>query len=109
MAVFFPALKVALPYITQIVTAALPMFTSKPSGVKADEVVPQQIQELQTAVTQNAESVKALAVQMKDTIEGVDAAVARLQKEITFLKQIAMFAAGAAVIAIVLAIVVATR
>ncbi|SHH70243.1 hypothetical protein [Pollutimonas bauzanensis] len=93
MAVFLPVLKVALPYITQIVTAAVPMFTSKPAEGKADEVIPRQIRELQSAVTQNAESVKGLALQLKETIEGLDAAAARLQREIVFLRRLAIFAA----------------
>lgn len=104
MAVFFPALKVALPYITQIVTAALPMFTAKSAEGKADEVVPKQIRELQSAVTQNAESVKGLALQLKETIEGVDAAAAKLQQEIVFLRRLAVFAVAVAVVAVGVAV-----
>ncbi len=104
MAVFFPALKVALPYITQIVTAALPMFTSKSAEGRADDVIPQQIRELQSAVTHNAESVKGLALQFKETIEGVDAAAARLQREIVFLRRLAVSATIVALLAIAVAV-----
>ncbi|PLC50183.1 hypothetical protein CR159_09260 [Pollutimonas subterranea] len=96
MAAFLPVLKVALPYITQIVSAAVPMFTTKPPGGKLEEVVPQQIRELQGAVSQNAEAVKGLALQFKETMESVDKAAAQLQREIVFLKRVAV---GAVVVA----------
>ena len=76
MAGWIPVLKASLPYVTQIVTAALPAFTSKPAPGQPDEVVPKQIAELQSAVTQNAESVKTLATQLKEAIEGIDAGAA---------------------------------
>lgn len=104
MAAFLPALKVALPYITQIVTATLPMFTAKSAEGKTDEVIPKQIRELQAAVTQNAESVKGLAIQLKETIEGVDAAAAKLQQEIVFLRRLALFAVVVAVVAVGVAV-----
>ena len=104
MAAFLPVLKVALPYITQIVSAAVPMFTAKPPGGKAEEVMPQQIRELQSAVTQNAEAVKGLALQFKETIEGVDKAAAQLQQEIVFLRRVAVGAVVVAVVALGVAI-----
>ena len=39
MAVFLPVLKIALPYITRIVTAAVPIFTSRPASGKGDEII----------------------------------------------------------------------
>src|SRR5690625_2508151 len=104
MAAFLPALKVALPYITQIVTATVPMFTSKPANGKSDELVSKQIQERQDAVTNNAESVKVMATQWKETMEGLDAAAARLQKEIVVLRRLAWGSTAVAVVAVVLAL-----
>ena len=104
MAVFLPVLKIALPYITQIVTAAVPMFTSRPASGKDDEIVPEQIRELQAAVTQNAESVKGLALQFKETVEGIDAAAARLQKEIVGLRRLVIFTTALAAIAAFMAL-----
>lgn len=105
MAAFLPALKIALPYISQIVTATVPMFTSRPANGKSDELVSRQIQELQTAVTQNAESVKGMATQWKDTMESLDTAAARLQKEIVTLRRLAYGSTAVAVVAVVLALV----
>lgn len=104
MAVWFPIVKAALPYITQIVSLAIPAFTSKSARDKAEDVAPKQIEELQTAVIRNTESVKALASQLKETIEGIDAGAAALQQELRALKRLvaaaiilALFGASVAV------------
>ena len=89
MAAWLPLLKASLPYITQILTAAIPAFTSKPASEKAADVVPKQIAELQAAVTHNAESVKTLATQLKETIEAIDSSTAILQQEVKVLKRLA--------------------
>jgi hypothetical protein len=100
MAVWLPVLKATLPYVTQIVTSAIPAFTSRPANAKPDEIVPRQIAELQTAVTHNAESVKALATQLKDALEGIDAGAARLQQELRFVRRLAGSALAVAVLAV---------
>lgn len=105
MAAFIPALKIALPYISQIVTAAVPMFTSRPANGKSDELVAQQIQELQAAVTHNAESVKGIATQWKETMESLDTAAARMQKEMVMLRRLAYGSTAVALVAVVLALV----
>lgn len=92
MAAWLPILKATLPYITQIVTSAIPAFTSKPSPTKSAEPVPTQIAELQSAVTHNAESVKALALQLKDTLEGIDAGAAHLEQDIRSLRRLVWIA-----------------
>src|SRR5690606_41550406 len=79
MAGWLPVLKASLPYVSQIVTAAIPAFTSKPQGAATEDVVARQIAELQSAVTDNAERVKELAVQLKEVLESMDAGVAELQ------------------------------
>ena len=92
MAAWLPFIKASLPYVTQIVTAAIPAFTSKPSNEKPDELVPKQIAELQSAVTHNAEAVKSLATQLKETIEGIDSGAARLQNELARLRRLTIAA-----------------
>lgn len=61
---WLPVLNTVLPYLTTIITAAVPHF----SGRKDSE----QIAELQEAVKQNAESVKVLAEQMQRTIQAIE-------------------------------------
>ncbi len=87
MAWFMPAVKVILPYLSPILGAALPVFSSR----KGDEaaaaqasLVQQQITELQTATSQNAAHVKELAEQLRNTVaaleQGAAIADARLKR-----------------------------
>jgi hypothetical protein len=105
MAIWLPWVKIALPYITQIVAAALPAFTPKSGGDKQDEMTAKQIAELQAAATHNTEYVKTLAKQLQDTVEGIDVAAVSLQAELTFYRRIAMFSAALAVVALIIATV----
>src|SRR4029078_7179710 len=79
MAAWLPLIKAALPYVTQIVPAAFPTFTSKPAANRSDDVIAKQISELQNAATHNAESIKGLAQQLKQTSERSDAAARHRQ------------------------------
>ena len=61
---FVPAVKAILPYVSAIVTAAVPVFTTR----KADEaaaaqaqLLQKQIAELQSAASQNAVHIRELA------------------------------------------------
>ena len=74
MAAWVPLIKTALPYVVQVLSIAIPAFTAKKEDNNA-EIIHEQITELQSAATQNAESVKILAAQLKETIEGVDAVI----------------------------------
>lgn len=103
MAVWLPVLKASLPYIAQIVTTTIPAFTSKPGGSKADPVVSQQIEELQSAATKNAESIHILAERLQHTIEGIDSAAASLQKQVAWFKTLAFLSTTIALIALVVA------
>lgn len=81
------------------------MFTSRTDSGSNAELVPQQIRELQTAVTQNAESVKGLATQWKGTIESIDEAAARMQRQIRVLKRLVYCSTALAAVAGLLAVV----
>ena len=104
MPAWLPLLKASLPYVTQIVSAALPHFTGKQAASKADDVVPKQIAELQTAVTHNAESIKSLAAQVKQTIEGIDGAAGNLEQELRGIRRLAVIAVVLAVLAVCVAV-----
>jgi hypothetical protein len=72
MAAWLPALKAVLPYVTNIVTAAIPAFTARKGRDRSDGVTADQIAELQGAATHNAESVKVLAEQLQRTVTAVE-------------------------------------
>jgi uncharacterized membrane protein len=71
---FGPAVKAILPYVSSIVAAALPVFTTKKSNEAAAqrELLQQQIAELQAATSQNAVHIKALAEQMQKTVGALE-------------------------------------
>jgi hypothetical protein len=98
MAAWLPALKALLPYATQIVTAAIPAFTRK-TGL-AQDVIPEQIQELQGAVIHNAESDKILATQMQQVITGIDSGAVRIERDMRMLKRLSVIAIVLSLIAI---------
>ena len=82
MAAWLPIIKTAIPHIAQIVTVALPIFTSKSENAERDALTTQQIKELQEAATRNTELVKELATQLKNTLESFESADTDLQKKL---------------------------
>ncbi|MDQ1313906.1 MAG: hypothetical protein QG662_15 [Pseudomonadota bacterium] len=69
-----PAVKAILPFISPIVSAALPVFTTRKSDEAAAHasILQQQITELQTAASQNALHVKDLAEQLQKTVTALE-------------------------------------
>ena len=104
MAAWIPFVKAAIPFITQVLTGNIPVFTSKSAAGKSDEVVAKQIDELQAAVTHNAESVKALAVQLKDALEKIDAAAVELERRLELQQRIAVAALCLAGVSVAVAV-----
>lgn len=102
MALWLPAIKIMLPYVTQIVSAAIPAFTKKTDKTNADGIIPSQITELQAAATQNAESLKTLATQLQQVITGIDAAAGKMEQEIKVAKRLSLVAIILALLAIAL-------
>jgi hypothetical protein len=105
MAAWLPALKVVLPYVTQIVTTALPVFTSKPEEGRTQDVIPKQISELQVAVTGNAESLKTLAAQLQQTITSIDSGAIKLEERLKLIKRLSTSAIVLSVFAIVFSLI----
>lgn len=75
MPAWIDTLIVALPYIERIAKYALPVFRKKPAA-DADPLQQQarQIEELQAAVTANAEHVRALAQQLQTALLALEQA-----------------------------------
>jgi hypothetical protein len=73
VAAWLSVVKVVLPYLAPVVSAALPAFTKK-KGERVDPLVVQQIAELQEAVKGNNESIQALAKAIEASAKADDAA-----------------------------------
>ena len=70
-----PAVKAILPFISPIVSSALPVFTTRKSDEAAAaqaSVLQRQITELQSAASQNALHVKELAEQLQKTVTALE-------------------------------------
>ena len=70
----WPAVKLILPHVGNIVAAAKPAFTKRRNG-EPDEhgsVMQQQIAELQSAASQNATHIKELAEQLRLTVAALE-------------------------------------
>lgn len=101
---WLPVLKASLPYITQVVSVAIPAFTSKPESSKVDPVIAKQIEELQLAVTNNAESVRGLAGQLQETFQNLESAAADAQRRVAVFKTMLMGSFAVSVVALCCAI-----
>jgi hypothetical protein len=85
-----PLIKALAPYIAQIATAAIPAFTSKSKSesAKTDPVIAKQIEELQAAATQNAQSIHTLAEKLQQAIQGIETAAQEANKKVLAYKTI---------------------
>ena len=103
MAAWGPLIKTVLPYVADVIAVAIPAFTAKTDDKKNSEIIPEQISELQSAATHNAESVIILAAQLKETIEGIDVAGLKIQQELLSLKRLCIISILVATVSIVVA------
>ena len=100
MAAWLPVLKTVLPYLTTVVTAAVPAFTARKDDGKSNHLVAQQIAELQTAVRGNAESVKILAEQLQRTIQAIEAGAVSAERRVRRAFVVSVISLGVAVVAL---------
>lgn len=95
---FLPIIKVVAPYLAQVATAAIPAFTSKPEAVKSDPVVAKQIDELQAAATQNAQSIQVLAEKTQQVMHDIENAAQEAKKQVAAYKTILFASLGLSVV-----------
>ena len=72
---FVPAVKAILPYVSAIVTATIPVFTTRKSDeatAAQAQLLQQQVAELQSAASQNAVHIKELAEQLQKTVAALE-------------------------------------
>ena len=86
MALWMPIVKAALPYVAQIAAAAIPSFSARSAAGRTEPGNGQQIEELQEAVIQNAESIRGIAERFQQTLEQADAVTRLMQRELLLLR-----------------------
>jgi hypothetical protein len=102
---FLPAVKLILPHVGTIVTAAKPAFTKrKPDATDQGSVVQQQIAELQAAASGNAALVKELAEKLQLTVTTLEEAAASTHERVKRLYAISVMAMLVALVSLVVAV-----
>jgi hypothetical protein len=104
-----PIIKAVAPYIAQIASSAIPAFTSKPDAAKSEPVLSKQIKELQTAATQNAQSIHLLAEKLKQAIQDLESAAQGARKQISTYKALILCSLALSVISLATSVYVFTR
>ena len=96
-----PAVKLILPHVMDLVSARKPVFTKRKSAEAEDPatLVQQQIAELQTAATENATNMKALAEQLRLTVSALEQAAIAADKRMKRAYALSVCAAGLALAA----------
>ena len=95
---------IAAPYIPEIIKIARPLFTRGSPGKETQDVAAQQIAELQTAATQNSESIKLLATEMQHTIEALQKGATALERKLDRARMLLIVSATISVLAFCVAV-----
>jgi hypothetical protein len=103
-----PALKVVLNNLPAIASVAVPVFTRRSAETANQaQLVQQQIAELQSAASQNAQTVQALAEQLQGTVAALQqaAAIAETRLRRAYLLCVAAIALSAVTLAVALFVI----
>jgi hypothetical protein len=108
---FLPVVKLVLPHLGTIVSAAKPAFTKKKGAGPDDDngVVQQQIAELQSVASQNTTLIKELAEQLRLTVSALEQGAAEAEKRMKRAHALAATATVVSVASIACAIVAFLR
>ncbi len=106
-----PIIKAIAPYIAQVASVAIPAFTSKKDTSKSeitdtDPLITKQIEELQSAASQNAQSVQVLAEKLQQATLDIESTVRIADKKITTYKFIIFASFGLSIISLAICIYV---
>jgi hypothetical protein len=101
----WPAVKLILPHVGNIVAAAKPAFTRKAADPEEQgAVVQQQIAELQAAASQNAAHIKELAEQLRLTVAALEQGGVDTEKRMKRTARLALAALGVSVTTLAVAL-----
>jgi hypothetical protein len=104
-----PIIKAVAPYIAQVATAAIPVFTSKPEAAKADPILTRQIEELQAAASQNAQSVHVLAENLQQAMQEIERAAQEARQQAATYKTLLFVSFGFSALSLCMSIYLLVR
>lgn len=99
----------AAPYIPEIIRLARPLFTRASPKDEETDITARQIAELQTAASQNAESIKHLATDMQRTLEALQNGTAEMEKKLNRAHTLLIIASTVAALSFCLAVYALAR
>lgn len=99
----------AAPYIPEIIKLARPLFTRASPKAAETDVTAQQIAELQTAVSQNVESIKHLATDLQRTLEALQNGAAEMEKKLNRAHTLLLISATMATLSFCVAVYALAR
>jgi hypothetical protein len=107
---FLPALKAVLPHVGTIISVAAPVFTRMNAAAASEaQLVQQQIAELQSAASQNADNIKALAEQLQVTVTALHQAAAIAETRLRRAYLLCIAAIGLSAMTLAAALLLALR
>jgi hypothetical protein len=101
-----PALKAIFPHVGTIITAATPVFTKRSTDTEPNQalLLQQQIAELQSAASRNAENTKELAAQLQGTVKALEQAAAVAQSKLQRAFAFSLVASAVSLVAVCVAL-----
>ena len=105
------ALKAVVPYLEPLANVALPLFTKKKADAVSNqmELLQQQIAELQSASSANAERLRELAEQLKAVVVALEQAGTNVERANRQVQVLAVLALVVACVSLGAVIIVAVR
>ncbi|WP_211462570.1 hypothetical protein [Collimonas silvisoli] len=99
--------KAVLPYVGDIISATVPVFTRRKGNTEVSQIqiLQQQVSELQTASLQNIGDIKALAEQFKTALPMLEQEMQQVDARLRLTNLLCGSALGVAVLALVVALV----
>ena len=106
-----PALKLIVPHVGTIISAAAPAFTTRKAAADAQqsELMQQQIAELQQAAKQNDRMIRDLAAQLQEALTQIENAAAATESRLRRLLVVSIAAGIASLAALVISILLVVR
>lgn len=107
MSAWLSVTKAVLPYVSDIISVAVPVFTRRKGNTEESQIqiLQQQVSELQIASLQNVGDIKALAEQLKAALPMLEQEVLQADAKLRRTKLLCGLALGIALMALVVAFV----
>jgi len=104
-----PIVKAVAPYLAQVASVAIPAFTSRKDNVKLDPLASKQIEELQAAASQNAQSIQVLADNLQHAVEAIENTARQAEKQVAIYKVVILMAFSVSIVSLLISLIAIMR